>query len=683
MRKQKSTIPKTVLTRVAELAKLIRYHSARYHEADAPEISDEAYDSLVGELAALEVEYPELKIENSPTVAVGGAPSEAFQKVTHRVRQWSFDNVFSDEELIAWTERAERALAKTGRRDTTLTFTAEHKIDGLKVVLEYEAGVLKRAATRGNGEVGEDITHTARTIGDIPEKLKKPATIIVVGEAWLSREEFARINEERAANEEPLFANPRNAAAGSLRQLDPEITRKRRLSYFAYDIDYLELNSAVTKLPPTQFAELALLKQLGFTVNQHNTFCADIAAVITYYRAWVTHKQALAYGVDGIVVKVDDVLTQQALGYTAKAPRFGIAYKFPAEEAATIIEDIQLQVGRTGVVTPVAHLRPVRIAGSLVSRATLHNEDQIKRLDVRVGDTVIMRKAGDVIPEIVSVVKELRPRSARTYHFPTLVPECGGDGRIERIPGTVAYRCVAKDSAVLHRRRLYHFVGKHALNIDGVGPRIIDLLLEHNLINTAADLFTLTTGDLVGLPSFKERAAQNVIGAITKARQVPLERLLVALSIEHVGEETARLIALAYHNIANIQKAERAELEAVDGVGEIVAESLYCWMHNPTHKVMLKELLGHLEIVTPTLTKVTGPLAGKTILFTGTLASLGRSEAETLVRQKGARVVSAISRQTDYLVAGDKPGAKVTKATSLGITILDEKSFLKLVRGAV
>ncbi|HEU4677296.1 MAG TPA: NAD-dependent DNA ligase LigA, partial [Candidatus Paceibacterota bacterium] len=486
--------PKPTERRAKELARLIAHHQKLYHEKDAPEISDEAYDSLVRELRGITEAHPDLAHLYEATEVVGGKPSEAFAKVRHRVRQWSFDNVFSDAELRAWEERLMRALEKQGMSER-VSYVSEHKIDGLKMVLEYEKGALVRAATRGDGVVGEDVTHSARMIADVPTELAKPVTLTAVGEVWLSRREFERINRERERSGEPLFANPRNAAAGSVRQLDPTVTKGRKLSFFAYDVDYVDERTLDGKsVPTTQYEELAFLRSLGFTVNPHAKHCATLDDAIADYRRWAPKKLSMHYGMDGTVIKVDDIRLQNALGYTAKAPRFGIAYKFPSEEATTVLEDIVLQVGRTGVVTPVAHLRPVLIAGSTVSRATLHNEDQIKRLDARIGDTVVLRKAGDVIPEIVSVVLALRPKGAKPYTFPKKVAECGGDGSIERIPGEAAYRCVARDSAVLHRRRLYYFVSRGAMNVDGVGPKIIDLLLDETLINTASDLYTLTEG---------------------------------------------------------------------------------------------------------------------------------------------------------------------------------------------
>ncbi len=673
-------VPQKVQKRADTLESLIAYHHKRYHEEDAPEISDEAYDSLVSELRALIAQYPSLGSTYTVTEAVGGRPDDAFTKVKHRVRQWSFDNVFSDDELREWEKRLMRALQKEGLGTSSVTYVSEHKIDGLKVVLEYTKGVLIRAATRGDGEVGEDVTHTVRTIRDIPQRLKKPVTIIAVGEVWLSHDEFVRINTAREARGEQLFANPRNAAAGSLRQLDSEVTKERKLSFFGYDIDYIDLDTS-SVVPETQYAELTLLAELGFTTNPHAQLCSSLEEVLRDYHAWVSKHTRMPYGMDGTVVKVNEIALQKALGYTAKSPRFGIAYKFPAEEATTVVEDIVLQVGRTGVLTPVAHLRPVRISGSTVSRATLHNEDQIMRLDVRIGDTVIMRKAGDVIPEIISVITELRPKKTVPYTFPERVAECGGDGRIERVPGMSAWRCVSKDSDMLHRRRLYYFVSRGAMNIDGVGPRIIDVLLDNALINSASDLFTLTQGDLLGLPGFKEKSAQNVIDAIANVRTIPLERFLTALSIEHVGEEMARIIAEAFHSFSRVRTASVEELAQVYGVGDVVATSLAEWLREPAHAKEIDALLTHITVEDAgNPPRGETPLTGKTVLFTGTLEGMGRDEAEVRAREAGAHVTSSVSKKTDYVIAGNDPGSKIEKAEALGVKIIDERAFLKLLR---
>ncbi len=673
-------VPKIAQNRAKELARLIAYHAKLYHEKDAPEVSDEVYDSFVEESLRLTKKYPKLKSEFAVTDKVGGRPQDAFKKVKHKVEQWSFDNVFGDAELIEWEERLYRFLEKQGFKNAKATYVSEHKIDGLKIILEYTKGVLARATTRGDGVVGEDVTHTARMIADIPHTLKLPVSLIAIGEAWLSHDEFVRINAKRTKAGEQLFANPRNAAAGSVRQLDPQVTKSRKLSFFTYDIDFIDTTTLQGIAPMTQADELVLLKKLGFTTNSHAQMCRSIEEVRHEYKKWAPKKTSMPYGMDGTVIKVNEIAFQNALGYTAKSPRFGVAYKFPAEEAMTVVEDIVLQIGRTGVLTPVAHLRPVRIAGSVVSRATLHNEDQITRLDLRVGDTVIMQKAGDVIPEILSVVLPLRPKTAKPYHFPKKVAECGGDGSIERIPGMSAYRCVAKNSEVLHRRRLYYFASKRALNIDGVGPKIIDALLEHNLIHTAVDFFTLNEGDLIGLPNFKEKSAQNVISAIQNARKVALYRLLVALSIEHVGEETARIIAESFGTIKSIRSATRDEFADVYGVGEIVADSLASWMHTTYNAKELDALLKYLDVENAQVMKADAKLVGKTFVFTGTLPTLSRDIAEDLARSKGGTVASSVSKKTSYVVVGTDAGKNATKAQELGVAILDEKQFLILVK---
>lgn len=663
--------------RIEKLRKLIAHHQRLYHELDTPEISDEAYDSLLRELRDLEGASDETK--DKLLNPIGSPPSEAFSKVKHKVRQWSLDNVFTTEELYDWEERIKRYLREQDIKADKIEYEVSHKLDGLKIVLEYQNGKFVRAATRGDGTVGEDVTHTARTIKDIPEKLKLPLTLTCVGEVWLSETEFLRINKEREKNGEPLFQNPRNSAAGSLRQLDPEVTRSRNLSVIVYDLDSLETTNAKIETPATQEAELALLKRLGFVVSKDDKTCGSLDEIIKYYDAWNDKHEKLPYGVDGIVVKVNQIRLQRLLGFTAKAPRFAVAYKFPAEQTTTVVEAIHLQVGRTGIITPVAHLTPTLIAGSTVSRATLHNEDQIKRLDVRVGDTVILQKAGDVIPEIVAVVLPLRPAGAKPYRFPKKVKGCGGDGSIERIPGEAAYRCKVLESDLLKRRRLYYFVGKSALNIDGVGPRIIDALLDEGLIDDADDLFTLKVGDFLGLPGFKEKAAQNAVNAISKAKEVPLHRLLVGLSIEHVGEETARLIAEHGGSIEKVRTANETELSAIHGVGTIVARSLVSWMKSSSHQKRLDALLPHLKIVNPTTRTKRTALSSKVVVFTGTLERLTRDEAKDMARKAGAAVSSRVSKKTDYVVEGKEAGSKVDKARELGVAVISEAEFLKMV----
>jgi DNA ligase (NAD+) len=654
-------------------------HQQLYHEQDEPEISDEAYDSLIRELLVLEEQYPDLRIPNSPTERIGGRPIASFQKVTHVVPQWSFDNVFSDDELREWEQKIIRFLEKETSVPKNITYTAEHKIDGLKIILQYKNGVFMRGATRGDGEVGEDITHNLKTIESIPLTLKYPVSIIVVGEAWLPERELKRINNERKKNNEAIFANARNAAAGSLRQLDPKITASRKLSSFIYDIDMLDLSSVRLATPQTQVEELLLLKKLGFNTNPHSKVCVGIEAVINYYNNWLTKRETLPYGIDGVALKVDSITLQQTLGYTGKAPRFAIAYKFPAEQVTTTVEDVTLQLGRTGVLTPVAHLTPVRVAGSVVSRATLHNEDEIKRLDVRIGDTVVIQKAGDVIPDIVSVLTKLRTGKEKKFVFPKKVDVCGGDGSIERIPGQAAYRCVDRNSAALHRQRLYYFVSKKALNIDGLGPKIIDRLLDAGLITSYEDIFTLTAGDISVLPGFKEKSAQNIIDAIHASTSVSLPRFLIALSIDQVGEETAYDLAEHFLSLEAIVDASRDELEAVSGIGIVVAESIYAWFKNPEHKRLLKALQKYITIESSGKKKK-GLLSGKTFVLTGTLKKLTRSDAQSRIREQGGEVSSSVSKQTSYVVVGADPGTKYTKAQTLGVPTLTEEAFIALLR---
>jgi len=663
--------------RHAQLQKLIAYHQKRYHKEDAPEISDEAYDALVRELCGLEEKHPTLKKGKSVTENVGATPLATFSKVIHEVPQWSFANVFSYDELVAWKDRLVRHLEREGfPSPTAFSYCIEHKIDGLKVVLTYKKGVLAQGATRGDGEIGEDITENIKTFRSIPQKLTGPIDIIVGGEAWLSNSEFLRINKEREERSELLFANPRNAAAGSLRQLDSSITASRKLDCFVYDLEKLE----GMEEPKTQYDELLLLKNLGFTVNPSYKHCKTLNDVEEYYKAWYTKRHANVFETDGVVVKVNEVEYQKALGYTAHAPRFAIAYKFPAEQVTTIVEDIVLQVGRTGVLTPVAELKPVRVAGSVVSRATLHNEDQIRRLDVRVGDTIILQKAGDVIPEVVSVLKELRTGKEHVFHFPKKVSVCGGDGSIEKVPGQALWRCVSKDSYEQMARKFQHFVSKKTFNIDGIGPRILEILLERGLVTEYADIFTLAYGDLEGLPSFKEKAIRNLLGAIDNARNVSLERLLFSLSIEQVGEETARDFASHFGTLSSIEKASQEELEAIDGVGPIVARSVFEWFRDEKNMRVLEKLMEQVRVLERRKDiSMVGILSGKTVVITGTLSTLSREDAKELVRKSGGKTAESVSAKTSFVVAGENAGSKAKKAKTLGVEIIDENEFLSRI----
>ena len=670
---------KVAKERVEKLRATIDHHRYLYHVLDKQEISDEALDSLKHELYQIEEKYPELVTPDSPTQRVAGEPNPSFKKVKHKIRQWSFNDAFSEEEIREFDARIKRMLTKglvdqVSKLGTKPTYTCELKIDGLKIILTYEKGLLKTAATRGNGKVGEDVTMNVRTIESVPLRLKKDIDIIVEGEIWLSKSEFERINKKRAKENEPLFANPRNVAAGSIRQLDPKIVAERNLDNFTYDIA-----SANITILDTQFGELEMARELGFKVNKHVKHCKTIEEVIQFWKIWRKRSEKEDYWVDGVVIKVNEREYQEALGYTGKAPRFAIAFKFPAEQVTTVVEDIVLQVGRTGVVTPVAHLTPVSVAGSTVSRATLHNEDEIERLDVRIGDTVILQKAGDVIPDIVSVLKDMRIGKEKKFHFPKYVEDC--EGPIERVPGEVAHRCVNKNSFVQKRRKFHHFVSKHAFDIEGMGPKVIDALLENGLIASFDDIFTLKRGDILPLERFAEKSVDNLLEEIKKSEKITLPRFLIALSIDHVGEETATLLADNFKTLSAIQKATGEKLEAIDGIGGVVAESINVWFQEKTHEALVDRLLQHVKILLyeiPKKTAVNSKFTGKTFVLTGTMKSLGRDEAKDLIKARGGKILSSISAKTDFVVAGKNPGSKYDKALELGVAIIDEKEFLQM-----
>ncbi len=670
----KTSAPKEAVKRLEQLTAAIHKHRELYHTKDAPEISDEAYDSLMRELEEIESEYPELKMDGSPTARVGGAPLKGFTKVRHEVAQWSFDDVFGFGELKKWEERVRNFMRKAGIEGEKLEYCCELKIDGLKVILTYEKGKLMQAATRGDGAVGEDVTSNVRTIKSVPLALKKPEDLIAVGEVWMSAKDLERVNKERAAKDEPLYANTRNLAAGSLRQLDPKVTAARNLNIFAYDIDRIG-----SKLPGTQGGELEALESLGFSVNPHRKVCADIAAVQEYYESWTKKRHDLDYQLDGIVIKIDSRKIQEALGYTGKSPRWGVAYKFPAEQVTTILEDIVFQVGRTGVVTPVAVMKPVAVAGSTVSRATLHNEDEILRLDVRLGDTVILQKSGDVIPDIVSVVKDLRPKDSKPFKWPTHVPACGGDGKIERVPGEAAWRCVSRDSFEQVKRKFHYFTSKKCFDIDGLGPQTLDQLIEAGLIATFDDIFTLKKGDLLNLERFAEISADNLIKSVNASRKVTLPRLLASLSIPQVGEETAYDIAKRFRSIEAIQDASKADFESIYGVGEKVASSLEEWLKSRENRALLKRLLKQIEIIDDAATSGgSKKFEGLSFVFTGSLPTLEREAAQQMVRENGGDVSSSVSKKTSYVVAGEEAGSKLDKARDLGVKIISEEEFLKM-----
>lgn len=668
-----SGVPKTVRERAEKLRELIHYHNHRYHVLDQPEISDEAYDSLLEELGKLEAEYPDLVEADSPTQRIGGAPLEHFKKVTHRVKQWTFDKVFSPEELRAWDERVARGL---NREPGKTSYVGSHKIDGLKIILEYEKGQLVRASTRGDGSIGEEVTENVKTIRSIPLTLKKPVSAIVVGEAWLPHAALERINKEREKQGELLFANTRNAAAGALRQLDPKIAAKRRLDSYVYDIDHFEGSGA----PKTQMEELELLEELGFKVNPYSTFCKDIEEAVRYCESHEARREKTDYAMDGAVITVNNVSEQRALGYTAKAPRFGVAYKFAAEQVTTVVENIALQVGRTGVLTPVAHLRPVRVAGAMVSRATLHNEDEIRRLDVRMGDTVVIERAGDVIPDIVSVLKDLRTGKEKVFKWPKKVAACGGDGSIERVPGEAAWRCVTPGSGEQQKRKFEYFVSRRALDIEGIGEKTVGLLADNGLLDTYDDLFTLTEGDFLSIPGFAEKSAKQSVQSIQEARETTLQRLLIALSIPHVGEEVARVLAEHFSTLESIRGASQENISAIHGMGDVVAKSVVDWFKDKHNAAIVDRLLKHLSVAPMPKKKLGGALKGKTFVLTGTLSTMSRDDAKGMIRDNGGKVVESVSKKTDFVVAGENPGSKLDNAQDLGVKVLNEQEFATLLK---
>lgn len=653
--------------RIAKLREAINHYRHLYHVENISEISDEALDSLKYELSKLEESFPDLITSDSPTQRVAGKPLEKFEKVVHVVPQWSFNDAFTAEDIRAFDERVKKILGKKA------SYVCELKIDGLHTVLTYEKGLLKIAATRGDGKVGENVTMNVKTIESVPLKLGEPVDVIVEGEVWLGRRQLERLNLERADKGEALFANPRNAAAGTLRQLDPKIVSARKLDTFIYDLSHGEA-------PKTQELELKRLAELGFKVNKHHELCLDIEAVIKFWQKWQKKKDSQDYWIDGVVVKVNDLENQKALGYTGKAPRFAIAFKFPAEQATTIVEDIVLQVGRQGTITPVAKLRPTLVAGSTVSRATLHNEDEIKRLDVRVGDTVIIQKAGDVIPDIVKVLAEMRTGKEKPFRWPSKLEACGGD--IERIPGQAAWRCVDKNSFAQLTRKFYHFVSKHAFDIEKLGPRVIDQLLEAGLITNFADIFKIKREDLLALPRFAEKSADNLIASIGDRRQISLHRFAIGLSIPNVGEETAEDIANHFGSLAKIQEAKLEDLQEIEGVGGVVAQSVFDWFRDAENKKLVQDLLSQITIKNPEKTKLKPPgkLEGQTFVLTGTLPTLSRDEAKELIKKNGGEVSSSVSAKTDYVLAGAEAGSKLDQAIKLGVEVIDEDEFKKMLK---
>jgi DNA ligase (NAD+) len=649
----------------------IERHNYLYHILDSPEISDQEYDQLMRELLKLEAAYPELRASDSPTLRVGGEPLAIFNTVRHRLPLLSLDNAYGAPELKSFDSRVKRALES----DQELEYTTELKIDGLTVALTYENGLLVQAATRGNGEEGEDVTANVKTIKSIPLKIDKGITRLGVrGEVFIKKTDFEALNLQRDRQGESRFANPRNAAAGALRQLDPKITAGRPLDAFFYDVLFLE-GGKVT----TQTGGFEILKECKLKINPHSKLCRGIDAVIRFCEYWTEHRDELPYEIDGIVVKVNSLSLQNQLGFTAKAPRSKIAYKFPAEQVETGVLDILVNVGRTGAVTPLAILEPVRVAGSTVSRATLHNEDNVRDKDIRIGDRVIIQKAGDVIPEIVRSLPEKRTGTEKAFTMPEVCPECGS--AVYREPGEAVARCIGASCPAQLREGIIHFVAREAMDIEGLGEAIVIQLIEAGLIHDVADLYRLKYDDLVNLERFGPKSAANLIEAIETSKNSDISRLLFALGIRHVGAGVARELAERYGSLERLMEATYDELTAVPTIGPKIAASVVKYFSEPHNQQLVTKLkdLGVITTKTGQRTNVPQTLAGKTIVVTGGLESFGRSEIEELIRRHGGKAGSSVSKNTDFVVAGADPGSKLQKAQELGVPVIDEEEFKGLI----
>lgn len=683
---------KQALNRINDLTELINYHRSKYYTQDAPEISDTVYDSLIQELVLLENKYPKLKKANSPTVLVGDRPIEAFVKIKHKYPQWSYDNIFSYNELIAWHDRVMRFAEKEGvkinnsdsKLDSRLDLVCEQKIDGLKIILTYENGVLITAATRGDGEIGENVTHSVSVINDVPKKIDKNINIVVVGEVWMDKSDLDKLNKHRAKIGEPLFANTRNAAAGAIRQLDPAVTRERNLKTFIYHIDNYEVGGKHVAIN-TQAETFKILKKYGFSINEPVLYSNDLQQVQKVYDQQVLNKESYGHGVDGMVIKLNNLKLSETIGYTAKSPRFAVAYKFPAEEVTTKLLDIHLQVGRTGAITPVAVLEPVLVAGSVVSRATLHNQDEIDRLGIRIGDTVILRKAGDVIPEIVEVIEKLRSKNAskEAFKIPNMCPECAT--LLENHTTTtgdesVAVFCPNKHCPAQIIERAIHFASRKGMNIVGMGDRIVERLIELGIVQDFSDFFKIKQSDLIELERFGEKSVDNLIESIEKSKNVELSNFIYALGILHVGEETAELIAKNILDAKSAPNQTYDDLVKIDGIGERVANSFTEWFLDERNLSLYNELVNILKIQKPDIINQNQNFSNKVFVLTGTLNEFSRDEAKALIKKGGGSVASSVSKNTDYVLAGDNPGSKYTDAQKLGVKIITEPEFKKMLK---
>ena len=664
------------LAEADKLRREIRHNEYLYYVLDAPEITDAEYDRMMVRLRELEARYPDSIPADSPTQRVGGRASSQFTEVRHMEPLLSLGNVFSAEELRAFDERVRSGLPAGSK----VEYVMEPKIDGLACSLIYENGKLVRAATRGDGVVGENVTANVRTIRSIPLTLKVPdgetvpELLDVRGEVYMPRQAFMRLNEQRAERGESEFANPRNAAAGSLRQLDPQVTASRSLSFFAY---YLVGEGA----QPKHSESLALLAHYGFKVSENYKVVENIDEAIKYIGDFNELRQGLSYDTDGAVIKVNDVYQQRILGATGKDPRWATAYKYPPEQAETTLEDIDWRVGRTGVLTPTAVLTPVKLSGSVISRATLHNEDFIRAKDIRIGDRVVINKAGEIIPEVLRVVVEKRTGDEKEVEIPSVCPECGW--RVERQGEEAAIRCTNPHCPALGREGLIHFVSRDAMNIDGCGPSVINALLDAGLVRDAADLYSLRKDDLLKLERMGEKSADNLLAALAESKKNELDKLLFALGIRHVGAKVARILATEFGSMEKLQQAQPEELAQIRDIGDKIAESVVTWLNVPANIDLVERLAaaGLTMTFTPPASQEDNPFFGKTLVFTGTMPTLGRAEAKTMAQDVGAKVSGSVSKKTDYVIAGAEAGSKLEKAQQLGVTVIDEAEFLRLLKG--
>jgi DNA ligase (NAD+) len=670
--------PEEARRRAAELRDLIEFHNVRYHQLDSPLISDAEYDALMRQLQALEREFPELLTPDSPTQRVGAPPVKAFGEVRHAIPMLSLDNAFADEAVADFGRRMVKLLPTLDLR-----FIVEPKLDGLAVSIIYERGVLICGATRGDGQTGEDITQNVRTIRAIPLRLAGegwPERFEVRGEVFMRKDGFKKLNERALEKGEKTFANPRNAAAGSLRQLDPKITASRPLSFYCYGFgEYPD-----AQLPETQSALMEHFKTWGIPVNPELHVVDGVEGCVEYYRDLLARRHDLPYEIDGVVYKIDRLADRAALGFVARAPRWAIAHKFPAEEATTRVTAIEVQVGRTGALTPVARLEPVFVGGVTVTNATLHNADEVARKDIRTGDTVIVRRAGDVIPEVVKSLPELRPTDAQEFRMSSHCPVCGSD--VETVDGEAIARCSGGlFCPAQHKEAIKHFASRRAMDIDGLGDKLVDQILDKGLIQTVADLYRLTVEQLAGLERMGEKSAQNLVEALEKSKHATLPRFLYALGIREVGEVTAQNVAAHFGELENIEAADEEALQAVPDVGPSVAHHIHTFFRQPHNLDVIRALLAagiHWEPMPERPPAEALPLAGRTFVITGTLNSMSREEAKARLQALGGKVTGSVSAKTDYLIAGADPGSKLAKAQELGVEVVDEEGLWRLLDGS-